>query len=442
MRILSALIGALFLSFSLSAQMNQVEFTEFDLDNGLHVILHQDNATPIVVVGVMYHVGSKNEKPGKSGFAHFFEHLLFEGSENIERGEFDKHITNNGGANNAFTSQDKTYYYDLLPSNHLETGLWLESERMLHAKVEDIGIETQREVVKEERRLRIDNQPYGTFLEVALRNTYSEHPYKSTVIGTMEDLNAAEESDYVNFYKDFYTPNNAVLTIAGDIDIAAAKKLVNKYFATIPVKTADADIYRPSSKMAPVTGTQVDTVYDNIQLPAVIQTFRIPAMGTPDYYAVDMLTTLLAGGRSSRMFKSIVDDQQLALQVGNFAFDNEHPGMAVAFAICNQDADPSTVKDAIDKEIMKAQNDLISEEEFQKLKNQKESSFIQSNAKIEGIAQSLANYHMFYGDASLINNELDRYLAVTREDIQRVAKQYFSTKNRSLITYLPKKETP
>ena len=442
MRILFALIGAFFFTLSLSAQMNSVEFTEFDLDNGLHVILHQDNATPIVIVGVMYHVGSKNEKPGRSGFAHFFEHLLFEGSANIARGEFDKHITNNGGANNAYTSQDKTYYYDLLPSNQLELGLWLESERMLHAQVDNKGVETQREVVKEERRQRYENQPYGTFLLEALENSYSDHPYKIPPIGTMDDLNAAEEADYINFYKDFYTPNNAVLTIAGDIDVASAKELVNKYFSTIPVKTASEDIYRPSSAMAPIDGVVIDTAYDNIQLPAVIQTYRIPALGTDDFYAVEMLTTLLAGGRSSRMFKAIVDEQQLALQVGNFAFDNEHPGIAVAYAICNQGAEPTTVMNALDAEIARVQNELISEEEFQKLINQRESNFIQSNARIAGIAESLANYHMFYGDANLINTELDRYLAVTREDIQRVAKQYFSADSRALITYLPKKNTP
>ena len=440
MRNLFALVGALFCAFSLSAQMNQLEFTEFDLDNGLHVILHSDKSTPIVAISVMYHVGSKNEKEGRTGFAHFFEHLLFEGSENIPRGEFDKHITNNGGANNAYTSQDKTYYFDLLPSNQLELGLWLESERMLHAKVDIKGVETQREVVKEERRQRYENQPYGTFLLKALENSYTDHPYRWAPIGSMDDLNAAEEADYKQFYNDFYTPNNAVLSIAGDLDIAEAKKLVMKYFGTIPQKTKD--VYRPSSQMAPISGVVRDTVYDNIQLPAVMQTYRIPALGTPDFYAVDMLSTLLAGGRSSRLYKSLVDEQQLAIQTGNFAFDLEHPGLAIAFGICNQGVEPTQIQDAIDAEIAKVQNELIGEEEFQKLVNQKESSFIQSNSRIAGIAESLANYHMFYGDANLINTELDRYLKVTREDIQRVAKQYFTKDNRVILTYLPKQNTP
>lgn len=440
MRNLFALVGAMLFTISLSGQMNQIEFTEFDLDNGLHVILHSDKSTPIVAVSVMYHVGSKNEKPGRTGFAHFFEHLLFEGSENIARGEFDKYITNNGGANNAYTSQDKTFYFDLLPSNQLELGLWLESERMLHAKVDIKGVETQREVVKEERRQRYENQPYGTFILKALENSYSDHPYMWAPIGSMDDLNAAQEEDYQQFYKDFYTPNNAVLSVAGDLDIAEAKELIIKYFGSIPQKTAE--VYRPSSKMSPIGGVVRDTVYDNIQLPGVFQTYRIPALGTDDFYAVQMLTTLLSTGRSSRMYKSIVDEQQLAIQTGNFAFDVEHPGIAIAYGICNQGIEPSQLQTAIDAEITRVQNELIGEEEFQKLINQRESSFIQSNSQVSGIAESLANYHMFYDDANLINTELDRYLKVTREDIQRVAKKYFDLNNRVLITYLPKKSTP
>jgi len=429
-----------FMTTHLSAQMNKIDFVEYDLDNGLHVILHQDNSTPIVVVGVMYHVGSKNEKVGTTGFAHFFEHLLFEGSENIKRGEFDKYITNNGGANNAYTSQDKTYYYDLLPSNQLALGLWLESERMLHAKVDIKGVETQREVVKEERRQRYENQPYGSFLLKALENAYTDHPYRWAPIGSMDDLNAAQEEDYVNFYSDFYTPNNAVLTIAGDIDINEAKTLVKKYFSTIPIKKKD--IYRPSNTMSPIAGIVRDTVYDNIQLPAAMQIYRIPALGTPDFYAVQMLTTLLSGGQSSRLYKSLVDEQQLALQTGNFAFDLEHPGIAVAFGICNQGVGADKVHAAIDEEIKRVQTELIDENEFQKLINQTESDFIQSNSRVAGVAESLANYHMFYKDANLVNTELDRYLKVTREDIQRVARKYFTLDKRALLTYLPKTDMP
>ena len=209
---LSAVIGAA------AAQRAPIKFEEYDLDNGLHVILHEDHSAPIAMVSVMYHVGSKNEDPTRTGMAHFFEHLLFEGSENIGRGEFFKYIQNAGGQNNANTSNDRTFYYEVLPSNQIELGLWLESERMLHARVEAAGIETQREVVKEERRQRVDNQPYGNLIEETMKRAYQQHPYRWPVIGSMDHLNAAEDQEFTDFYKTFYVPNNAVLSIAGDFD--------------------------------------------------------------------------------------------------------------------------------------------------------------------------------------------------------------------------------
>ena len=427
-------------AFHLQAQMNKIDYVEYDLDNGMHVILHQDNSTPIVAVSVMYHVGSKNEKPDRTGFAHFFEHLLFEGSENIERGQFDKYINGSGGTNNANTWYDRTFYYEMLPSNQLALGLWLESERLLHAKVDIKGIETQREVVKEERRQRIDNQPYGSILLESLKRAYTVHPYQWPVIGYMEHLNAAQEEDYVNFYKTYYVPENAVLSIAGDLDIEETKKLVAKYFSTIPRgKTA---IKQPDIVEPEMTAEVRDTIYDNIQLPAVVQTYRIPAQGTPDYYAVDMLAKLLSQGESSRMNKALVDEQQKAVFVGNFPFALEDPGVAITYGIANMGTNPSDLEAGINAEVVKVQNELISDKEFQKLKNQIESDFIGTNSKVVGIAESLANYHMYFGDANLINTEIDRYLAVTKEDIQRVAKKYFIPTNRVVLYYLPKSEQP
>ena len=423
-----------------SAQMNKVDFVEYDLDNGLHVILHQDKSTPIVAVSIMYHVGSKNEKPDKTGFAHFFEHLLFEGSANIGRGEYDKYVEKAGGTLNANTSFDRTYYYEILPSNQLELGLWLESERLLHAVVNQKGIETQREVVKEERRQRIDNQPYGSILQEAMVRAFKEHPYKWPIIGYMEHLDAAEEADYVNFYKDFYVPNNAVLSIAGDIDIEQAKTWINTYFASIPKGTKP--IYRPSVVEPALGGEVRDTIYDNIQLPAVVQTYRIPAQGTPDFYAVSMLGQLLSQGESSRLYRALVDEQQKALFVGNFPLDMEDPGVSIAFGITNMGVDPAEMEAAIDAEIKKVQDELISDKEFQKLKNQVENDFVSGNSRVAGIAESLANYHMYFGDANLINTELERYLAVTKEDIQRVAKQYYKKDNRVVLYYLPKQANP
>ena len=424
---------------NLHSQTSKINFAEYDLPNGLHVILHEDHSTPIVAVSVLYHVGSKNEKPDRTGFAHFFEHLLFEGSANIARGEFDDYIQKAGGTNNANTSWDRTFYYEVLPSNQLGLGLWLESERMLQAKVENVGIETQRQVVKEERRQRIDNQPYGSVLEESMKRAFRNHPYKWPIIGYMEHLDAAQEADYKQFYADFYVPNNATLSIAGDIKLDEAKSLITKYFADIPKQK---EPYRPSIVEPALGGEVRDTIFDNVQLPAVIQTYRIPAQGTPDFYAVTMLSQLLSQGESSRLYKALVDDQQKALFVGNFPLSMEDPGVSIAFGICNGGVDPKDVEASMDAEVMKVQNELISEMEFQKLRNQVENDFISTNETVQGIAESLANYHTYFGSASLINNEIDRYMKVTREDIQRVANKYFTKDNRVVLYYLPKPSNP
>lgn len=417
-------------------QARKIEFTEYDLPNGLHVILHKDNTTPIVAVSVLYHVGSKNEDPNRTGFAHFFEHLLFEGSENIKRGEFDKYLQNAGATNNANTSNDRTFYYEVLPSNQLELGLWMESERMLHAKIEPIGVETQREVVKEEKRQRIDNQPYGSILTEVLKRAYTVHPYQWAPIGSLDHLNAASLDEFIAFYKTFYVPENATLSIAGDIDIEQTKAMVSKYFKDIPKGTKP--VPRPTVVEPPQKAEVRDVVFDNIQLPAVIQAYHIPAQGTPDSYALDMLSTLLSGGQSSRMYKALVDEQKKAFTVQAFPFSLEDPGLYLTFGLVNMGVSPEDLEKAMDAEIEKVQKELISEKEFQKIRNQVESNFVQQNSSAVGIAEQLANYHVYYKDANLINTEIDRYMKVTREDLQRVAKQYLTKENRVVLQYLPK----
>lgn len=419
----------------LQAQMNEITFTEFDLDNGLHVILHQDNSTPIVAVSVLYHVGSKNEDPDRTGFAHFFEHLMFEGSKHINRGEFDTYVSNAGGVNNANTSMDRTFYYEIFPSNQLELGLWLESERMLHAKIDSKGIETQREVVKEEKRQRVDNQPYGTWLSNSFANAYNVHPYKWPVIGSMEHLDAASDEDFHHFYETYYLPNNATLSIAGDIDIDQTRELVEKYFGEIP---SGPEVIQPEIVEPPLDGPVVDTVYDNISLPAMFFTYRIPAQTHPDIYAIKMLGTLLSGGESSRMVKRLQNEEKLAIQISNFPMDLEDPGVSFIIALPNVGVELETLREGIDEEIRKVQEELITEREFQKLQNQFESSFIQSNTSMVSIAESLANYYTYYGNTNLINTEIENIRKVTREDIRRVAREYFTPDNRVLLYYLPK----
>jgi len=414
----------------------QIKFDRFTMDNGLKVILHEDHTTPNVVISVLYHVGSKNEKPERTGFAHFFEHLMFEGSENIARGEYDKYVSRAGGALNAYTSQDRTYYYEFLPSNYLELGLWLESERMKHASVDSKGIETQRAVVKEERKQRMDNQPYGTLMEQVFVRLFNNHPYRWMPIGSMEHLDAASDDDYKQFYKDFYLPDNAVLTIAGDIDRNTAKTLVEKYFATIPKSTKP--IFRPTIKEEPLNGPKRDTVYDRVQLPALIIGHRTPAQGSSDYYAMEMLNTLLSNGNSSRIYRSLVDEKQLAIQAGSFQFPLEDPGLGISYGIANMGVELTEIEKAILEQIEKVQKEPISDMELKKLQNQIENNFVNQLSSVEGIAENLAVYETHFGDASLINTEINRYLAVTKEDIQRVANLYFNEKNRLVLFWLPK----
>ncbi len=427
------------LTTALNGQSSKIQFTEYTLDNGLTVILHQDKSVPIVAVSVMYHVGSKDERPDRTGFAHFFEHLLFEGTKNIPRGDYFKLVQSAGGTLNANTWYDRTYYYEIMPSNQLELGLWMESERMLHANVDETGINTQRNVIKEERSQTVDNRPYGRLLEECMKRAYKQHPYRWSVIGDMAHLDAADENDFINFYKTYYVPNNAILSIAGSIDLEEAKVMVQKYFGSIP---RGADVVKPNIVEPPLLNEVRDTFFDNIQLPAVVQTYRIPAMGTPEFYAVDMLSKLLSGGKSSRMYKSIVDDQQLALQVMNIPIALEDPGVSINFGLVNMGVSPEKLEEAMNREIENVRNNLISDEEFQKLRNQVETEFYSSSSTMAGIAENLANYKMYYGDANLINTEIERYMRVTKEDLQMAALKYFSPVNRITLYYLPKPETP
>jgi len=430
------LLLAIFPFVGAMAQQGSIKFTEYDLPNGLHVILHQDNTTPIVAVSILYHVGSKNEVPGRTGFAHFFEHLMFEGSANIPRGDFDKITQTAGGYNNANTSQDRTYYFELLPSNQLELGLWLESERLVHLRIDSTGVETQRAVVKEERKQSYDNRPYGSWMEKTMQNAFLVHPYKWTPIGYPEDLNKATLQEFIDFHSIYYVPNNATLSIAGDLDIESTKKMIEKYFGDIPRGTKE--MYRPSIVEPEKTAEVTDTVYDNIQLPAVIMSFHMPAQGTPDSYALSMVTTLLSDGQSSRMNKAIVDQQQKALQVMSFPFTLENPGLFVIFGLTNNGISPADLQKSIDAEIEKVKTTQIGDAEFQKLRNKVENDFVTGNSTMAGIAENLANYQVYFKDANLINTEIERYMKVTPADLQRVAQKYLVPSNRVVLTYLPK----
>jgi len=429
-------LSLLFIAIYGFSQSNKIDFVEYDLDNGLHVILHQDNTTPIVAVTVTYHVGSKNENPDRTGFAHFFEHLMFEGTKNINRGEYSQIVEKAGGTLNANTTNDRTYYYEILPSNQLELGLWLESERMLQAKVDSIGIKTQKSVVIEEYKQNYENRPYGSILNETVKRSYKVHPYQWTTIGNPEHIRAAKDEEFLRFYKMFYVPNNAVLCIAGDIEIEQTKSLINKYYGDIP--KGEYEIYRPNL-VEPIKNIEIrDTIYDNIQLPAVLQAYHLPKMGTADYYAVDMLANLLSSGQSSRLYKSLVDEKQLALFAASFPLPFEDPSIALTYCFPNVGIDPFVLEKAMNEEIAKVRKELISDDELQKLKNQFENQIVNSNTSIQSRAYNLAINYTFYKNTNLINTEIEKYLAVSKEDIRRVANTYFRDDNRVVLYYLPK----
>lgn len=428
-------VGFLTAGINVQAQ-TKIKFREFKLDNGLNVIMHQDKTTPIVAVSVLYHVGSKNENPERTGFAHFFEHLLFEGSENIGRGEYFKKIQSIGGTLNAYTSNDQTYYHEVVPSNFLETALYMESERMLHAKIDTVGVNTQREVVKEEKRQRIDNQPYGSILIEVLKRAYYQHPYRWAPIGSMDDLNAAKLSEFMDFYKTYYVPNNATLSIAGDIDYEQTEKWVRNYFSEIPSGTHE--IYRPNIKEPKRNKEVRDVIYDNIQLPAVIEAYNLPPKNDPDGYALNMLSTYLTGGKSSLLTKELVDKQQKAVVVMAMPLDLEDGGLFLLYGIANMGVNVDSLESSIDEQIEKVKIEGVSEQDFQKLLAQVENAVVSQNASVAGIAESLAEKKVYFGDANEINKEMEKYNQVKREDLQRVAKQYFAREGRVVLHYLPK----
>ena len=414
----------------------KVEFEEYDLNNGLHVILHQDKSAPVIITSVMYGVGGKDGDRKRTGFAHFFEHLLFEGTANIKKGEWFKIVSSNGGRNNANTSQDRTYYYEIFPSNKLELGLWMESERLLHPIIKQEGVDTQNEVVKEEKRQR--TRPYSNILDEISKNLFKVHPYKDPNVGYMKDLDAATLEEFLAFNKKYYVPNNATLVVAGDIDFATTKKMIQDYFGPIP---RGADVVRSFPTETPITEEFRAKAYDeNIQIPAVIAAYRTPSFKTRDSKILDMISSYLSVGKSSVLYKKMVDTNKQALAVQAVNISQQDYGIYALFSLPLGDVTLDQLIAEMDEEIIKIQTDLISEKAFQKLQNQFENNYVNSNANVVGIAGSLASYHVMYGNTNLINSEIDIYRSVTREEIRSVANKYLNNNQRLILEYLPKKK--
>ncbi|MGE5479453.1 MAG: M16 family metallopeptidase [Chloroflexota bacterium] len=434
---LTALFAALtlFTAASVFAQMKPIKFEKETLPNGLEVIYHVDKSAPIVATVIHYRVGSKDEMTTNTGYAHFFEHLMFEATGGYKRAELDKIVEEAGGTLNAHTSFDETVYYLKMPSNHIRTALWLESQRMRGLKVETVGVETQRGVVGEEQKMRRDNSPYGNLIDKLYGNLFKGAHYEWSVLGSAEHIKSAKISDFQAFYDKFYQPNNATLSIAGDFEIADAKKWVREYFGIFP---KGPEPQRFEVNPAPLTSTVRETVIDSkAQLPGLFIGFQSPKLTDPDYYAFSVLTTILSGGESSRLYKRLVSDEQAAVEASVQEIPMEKAGAAFFVGIPTPGKDVAALEKLFDEEVKKVAKDGITDKELEKVKNMNEASFIVSKKDALEKAETLANYNSYFRDPNLINSELEKYNAVTKEDVRRVAQKYLDTDKRVVLTYIP-----
>lgn len=411
-----------------------IRFTEFTLANGLHVILQRDTSAPVVATVLHYKVGSRNEEPGRTGFAHFFEHLMFEGTEHIPRASIDKYIQQAGGSLNAFTSFDATVYHFQLPAHQLPLALWIEAERMRRLRIDTVGVETQRGVVKEERKMRYDNSPYGDWMERMFKYLFAGTPYGWTPIGSSQHIDSARIEEFVQFYNTYYQPNNAVLAIVGDIDLEQTRQLVEKYFGQYE---RGADPPPLHFVLTPFRGEHRDTVIDpKAPQPAVFLGWRGPKAGDPDAYAMKMLMDILARGESSRLYRRLVDETQVAVEASAFLYDLQYAGALLAIGVAAPGKSIAEVERELLAVIDRIKREGVTEAEFQKARNMREARFVMGKKATLEKALSLASYWATFGDANLINTELERYMRVTRQDLQRVAQTYF-TDDRVVLIYIP-----
>ena len=434
-RRLAALIvsGILLAPCALMAQVAAVTYESFTLPNGLRVIYSEDHTTPIVTIDLWYDVGSRNERPGRSGFAHLFEHLMFEGSTHAPKGLHSHLIESAGGQDNASTAEDRTNYFATVPSNYLNVVLWLEADRMRSLLITDETFHNQRETVKEERRLRVDNEPYGAAFVDGMTWPYDTaacFPYAHTVIGSMEDLNTATLSDVRTFFDTYYAPNTATLVVTGDFRPLELRRLVNHYFATLPRHPAPPPV---KCRYQFHAGVERRTVADpRANLPAVLRYYRIPPHQDPDTPALGLLTMILGDGESSRLNVTLVrrDRAAVGAQVSINPYDARRgPGILLALAVANRGVDAARLDSLLTQQVDSLRTTLVSAEELQKVKTMFRAGFIRERETTSGRAEALHHYDRFHASLGEINSDLDRYLAVTPDDIRRVAGKYLDPAN-------------
>jgi predicted Zn-dependent peptidase len=435
---LSAVLFVSLFAFQVTAQTIRsvrVNYKETTLKNGLRVITVEDHTAPVISTAVTYNVGSRDEQKGHTGYAHLFEHMMFKGSENVGAGEHPVLVRNNGGSDNASTSEDRTNYFEALPANQLELALFLESDRMRSLAVTKENLDNEVHNVQEERRQRIDNQPYGKSGELQQELLYDNFAYKHSVIGSMEDLNAASEQDIRDFFRVYYAPNNAVLVLVGDFKTSEALAKVKKYFADIPRQPnpPPVDQTEPAPK-AERRASLSDQLARATQVAIAYQT--VPG-NTNDFYALQVLAAALQGGQSSRLYQKLVRDKELVTNVGGFNAENRGPGAFYVTATLRPSAKTDTVEAAIYEEIERLKQEPIADWELQKAKSATRRSFLQSVQRSLSTAITIGQYAVYYNEPGLINTRLEKVNAVTKADVQRVANKYFLPANRVVVITTP-----
>jgi zinc protease len=438
----AALVAACALLMALRAPLEaavrppKLQYQITTLPNGLRVILSEDHSTPIVHVSVWYHVGSKNERPGRTGFAHFFEHMMFKGSKNVEPEAHTSIISSIGGRSNAYTTEDVTVFWETLPAHYLPLALWLEADRMATLRIDEAAFRREREVVKEERRMRIENQPYGRLSEIIYDNTFVSHPYKHPTIGSMADLEAASVEDVRDFHNTYYVPENATVTIVGDFDSAQALQTVTQYFGRVP--KAARPVPRDIPKEPPMMKARRVTVEEAWPLPAVVIAYHIVYDGHPDSYPLHITSKILSDGQSARVPKELVYNKRIALSA--FATGNitEDPNLFYAVAIVQPGRTLEEAEKALIAEFDKLKSEGVTAHEVQRAQNQFARDYIVGRESNEDKALHLAHAAVIHNDITTADGEFDIFMKITPADIQRVARTYFNENNRIVLYIQPK----
>jgi zinc protease len=418
-----------------SFRLPSTPIEQFTLNNGLRVVFNRDSSIPVVSVAVYYNVGSRDERQGRTGFAHLFEHMMFQGSENVPKAGHFQYISNAGGDMNGTTSTERTNYYQTLPANQLPLALWLESDRMRSLAVTKENLDNQRKAVQEEKRMRYDNQPYINGLlrinEMIFKNFANAH----STIGSMEDLDAASVEDVQGFFRIYYAPNNAVLVLSGDFDPKEARSLIEKYFGTLPRQTAPP---APNVTEPPEVAVRQDTYNDRFaQLPAFILGWKLPARRTQDFYALSLAGNLLFGGESSRLYQKMVKGEESVVAIQGFFGERRGPSSMYIFALPKPGKEPAQVRQSVQNEIKRLATEGPTAEEMEKLRNNLVNDAVRGRQSSLFRAQQIAEYTLYDNDPNLFNTELDRYLAVTADQIKQAVGRFLATDNYATLNIVP-----